>query len=232
MTGKSPEFNYLISIHDVMPETFSNVSNILDRYFDLPGFAPDLLVVPGCDWETEQIDQIRKWSEKGCKLVAHGWIHKINGYGGIYHRLHSTLISRNVAEHLQLKSEGIRELMQNAFDWFSEVDLPKPEYYVPPAWALGFIKPEDLQKVPYNKVEVTRGFLNPQDRQLSKSPVLGYEADTLFRAWFLKKWNARCTRIAVRERQLLRISIHPYDFEYRLKSDLEQLLQFLKNAVL
>lgn len=228
MTVNQPEFECLLSIHDVMPETFWNVSMILDRYFEIPEFAPDLLIVPGCHWECKHIDQILKWAERGCNLVAHGWNHRIERYGGLFHRLHSVLISRQVAEHLQFKSHEIRSLMQDSFAWFSKTGLPEPVYYVPPAWALGSIRPEDLKTTPYSKVEVMRGFIDTQNAKLVPAPVLGYEADTAFRAWFLKIWNQQAINTANRHHQLLRVSIHPYDFEYLLKSDLEALLKHLR----
>jgi len=213
-----------ISIHDLMPDTLSQVSEILDRHFDLPHFAPDLLV-PGRSWSPEQIRKLQTWTDQGCRLVAHGWHHEIAQYGSLYHWLHGVFVSRRVAEHLALDSAGIRDLMIRSHDWFIEKDLPKPIYYVPPAWALGNLKSRDRQSLPFEFIEILKGDLQIESGELQKSPVVGYEADTPMRSVFLRQWNRRSIRRAIRKEQPLRLSIHPYDLHYHLQADLARILR-------
>ena len=51
----------LISIHDVMPNTMTEVAEILEICFSLRIKRVTLLVVPGLDWQQEQVDQLRQW---------------------------------------------------------------------------------------------------------------------------------------------------------------------------
>ena len=124
-------------MHDVMPETLSLVEDFL-AFCSTHAIPPmTLLVVPGCDWRDEQLDRLRDLAGLGHELAAHGWLHRVGTPQSLYHRLHSTLLSRNVAEHLALDGESILALMRRSHAWFAEHDLPAPSLYVPPAWALG-----------------------------------------------------------------------------------------------
>lgn len=150
-----------LSIHDVMPHTLERVERIL-AWLQKRGVPPiTLLVVPGRPWEKPQIERLRQLTVEGHELAAHGWHHETKPRH-LYHRLHAALISRHVAEHLDLNSQGILELMQRSRNWFDENQLPLPDFYVPPAWALGPITKADLAQAPYHLVETTRGLLHLQ----------------------------------------------------------------------
>ncbi|PXA02971.1 DUF2334 domain-containing protein [Coraliomargarita sinensis] len=225
----------LVSIHDVMPHTMDRVERILD-WLKAHGVPPvTLLVVPGRPWEPQQIDRLRQLAHQGYQLAAHGWHHETKPRHA-YHRIHAALISRNVAEHLDLNSKGILQLMQRSRAWFGENTLPLPDIYVPPAWALGPISKDDLAQVPYRLIETTRGLIHlegdapslphsgeqsaipkghqaERKRTFQKLPLTGYEADTTFRQFFLRCWNANQARAAKWKGRALRISIHPDDLD-------------------
>lgn len=206
-----------------------------------------LLVVPGLPWTPGQIERLRELAATGHELAAHGWLHQTMPRR-LYHRLHATLISRNVAEHLDLDSEGILQLMQRSRNWFGQNELPLPDFYVPPAWALGPISKHDLEQVPYRLIETTRGLIHlgrdtcPQTSASSdkhrggpradhptlsfqKLPLTGYEADTPLRECFLRRWNAAQARAARRNKRPLRISIHPDDLDLRVADQLDEQIQ-------
>lgn len=230
----------LVSIHDLMPHTLARVERILD-WLQVRGVPPvTLLVVPGRPWQPQQLERLRELAAAGHPLAAHGWQHTTTPRR-LSHRLHAALISRNVAEHLDLDSPGILHLMQRARNWFGENDLPLPDFYVPPAWALGPITKADLAQAPYRLIETTRGLIHtagsaaaspqrtntqrkhdPAGLQFQKLPLTGYEADTPAREYFLRCWNAAQARAATRKNQPLRLSIHPDDLELRVADQLEQ----------
>ncbi|MFP4157552.1 MAG: DUF2334 domain-containing protein [Opitutales bacterium] len=218
-----------VSIHDLMPHTLPRVERILD-WLQQHGVPPvTLLVVPGLPWEPAQINRLRELAEMGHPLAAHGWFHRTRPRR-LTHRLHAALISRNVAEHLDLNSAQILALLHRARDWFPEHDLPAPDFYVPPAWALGPIRKTDLTAAPYRHIEITRGILflerthphAPARVHLEHLPLTGYEADTPARAGFLRRWNTVQWRTASRRDRTLRISIHPHDLELRLADQLAE----------
>ena len=219
----------LISIHDVMPETIDKVADILDT---LPEPCLEnlvLLIVPGRNWQPQQIERLRQWQQSGLILAGHGWVHEAEKLNGFYHKLHSFFISRNAAEHLALSQAKILELMKRNYDWFIKNDLESPDYYVPPAWALGFVDRSKLQTTPFCYIENTLGIIALSDNRIKGLPLCGFEADTTFRKIFLTVWN-NFQKLCSTKKYPLRISIHPNDFELLLNKQLNSFLQQVTKA--
>jgi len=215
----------LISIHDVMPETMDRVREHVTALRRYGHEAITLLVVPGRAWERADLAQCARWQLEGLELAAHGWHHEATRLGGPYHWAHAALLSRRSAEHLALDEDGIAQLMQAAHDWFVARGLPAPTTYVPPAWALGCIQRQRLRELPFQRIEVTQGLLAPATGELSRLPLVGFEADTAARAAFLRRWNQAQAGLARRQGLPLRIGIHPHDHTLRLASQLDDFLQ-------
>lgn len=209
----------IVSIHDVMPHTLENVQDILLK---LPVNRIDniyLLVVPGLKWSPEQLLQLKQWQEQGYKISGHGWTHKISKKTSLYHYLHSFFVSRDVAEHLSLRSEEVYELVSNNYQWFIDQGFKAPELYVPPAWAMGKLTHQQLNELPFRFFEVSTGIYDSQKGVLKKLPLTGYEADRSWRTPLLKFWNNLNVWMA-KKGSILRISIHPYDLTYPLEQDI------------
>lgn len=215
----------LISVHDVAPETLARVEGIVDHLQSCGHREITLLVIPGRRWHTQGVDRLARWQDAGIELAAHGWRHEARAVRGPFHRLHAALLSRRAAEHLALDQEGITAVMQAAYDWFVDHGLVPPRSYVPPAWALGRIERERLQRLPYRQIEVTRGLIDSASGRLQRLPLTGFEADTALRAGFLRCWNRTQVRRAGRTGLPLRIGIHPDDPQLRLAADLKALME-------
>lgn len=209
----------LVSVHDVMPETLERVQHVLDLCARVNPGPITLLVVPGRHWDSAQIDRLRGWQAAGHRLAGHGWLHWVEGFGGLYHRLHGAVISRRVAEHLALDRTAIVRLIRRCHGWFESQGLAPPDLYVPPAWAMGAIPPADLAALPFPRYEVLTGVRDAANGQLLPLPMLGYEADTPARALAIRLWN-RVNRRRAATRGWLRIAIHPDDLDLRLAADL------------
>jgi predicted deacetylase len=214
----------LLSIHDVMPETLEEVGALLDL-IDAAGLRlPALLVVPGRDWSAADVDRLRLWETAGCEILAHGWLHRTTPQRP-YHRLHSLLLSRDVAEHLALEPSGVAALMRRSREWFPQVGLPAPDTYVPPAWALGMPR-RQLGALPFTCVETLRGVhLRGADAEMHfrPLPLVGFEADSALRASTLALWNRVQRALATTRRTPLRIGIHPRDDRLRLGASIIEL---------
>lgn len=239
--------NAIVSIHDLTPQTFAQVERILE-WLQVRAVPPvTLLVVPGRPWQSAQLQRLRQLTEAGHELAAHGWQHQTQPRR-LAHRIHAALISRNVAEHLDLDSPDILALMQRARDWFPAHGLPSPDCYVPPAWALGRIARVHLAQAPFRTIETTRGLIHLHAHTAASVqpagappgsgtractcqnlPLTGYQADTRLRECFLRRWNALQARIAVRTRRPLRISIHPDDLQLRIADQLDQHLRSVQS---
>lgn len=215
----------LLSIHDVMPETLDRVDALLALCRAEGTPPPTLLVVPGRAWTAADLERLNAWSREGHALAAHGWFHEIKHFGGLWHRLHGLLISRRVAEHLALNPEERLTLMLRAHAWFAEHDLPAPQLYVPPAWALGRLPPDAAQRLPYRRIEVLSGLIDVSSWRLLKMPLAGFEADTALRAGLLSVFNRQQWRQAARRDRALRIGLHPDDLQLRLAGQLRTMLR-------
>lgn len=214
----------LISIHDVMPETLDSVEELLGMCEQRGLRKVTLLVVPGLAWSDSQLEMLRNWSMCGYQLAGHGWVHRCENIVGIEHRLHSWLISRNVAEHLSMTSAEIVDLIQRCAAWFEFVGLEHRGLYVPPAWALGRLSFQELNRLPFEMIEVLGGVLRTRTGLKRSLPLVGYEADTLFRRMFVSGFNwFNQADSRLRDRPL-RISIHPFDHRLRLAGELERML--------
>ncbi len=216
----------IVSVHDVMPETFSRVRRILALLDAAEIPPPTLLVVPGKDWTPKLLGSLRDLAKKGYPLAGHGWIHKASpGHRTLFHRGHALLISRNEAEHLSRPPEELVDMIRRCHAWFDTVGLPAPELYVPPAWALGNLSFRDLTSLPFRWYEILRGLVEARTGRVTWLPLAGFEADTTFREVSLRFWNRLNTALAMRWGRPLRISIHPGDLDLLLAKDVDRMVR-------
>ena len=226
-----PPLTPIVSIHDVMPASLADVSAIL-ALLERHGIGPvTLLVVPGLDWTADQVATLGRWQKAGHPLAGHGWLHRAEAIRGLTHRLHSLALSRDAAEHLALDAGAIAALVQRCFDWFPANGLAAPDLYVPPAWALGAIPRSRLRDLPFRFYELLSGIVEARSQRLVRLPLVGFEADTAWRAWALRRWNTINLGYARRHPLPLRIAIHPRDLRLRLSGDCTALIAALKKPV-
>ncbi len=211
----------LVSIHDVMPETLNRAQHILELCAVCNPGPVTLLVVPGRDWDRAGVERLRAWEAAGHQLAGHGWSHRVERFGGLYHRLHGALISRRVAEHLALDGKAIGRLIERCHAWFPAQGLAAPDLYVPPAWALGSIERAELAGLPFARYEVLSGVRDAATGRLIPIPMVGFEADTPVRVPAIRWWN-RISRRRAAAIGWLRIAIHPRDLGLRLAADLHR----------
>lgn len=217
--------NSLVSIHDVMPETLEHVSRILDVLTGHNIERVTLLVVPGKSWTSREIDLIRRWEGEGYQLAGHGWTHRCTRIRSLKHKLHSWILSRDVAEHLELNRSECFKLVERCAEWFDAQQLPVPQLYVPPAWAIGDLRIEDMQQLAFRLIESQSGLIRTQSPQKTLLPLVGYEADNGTRRRALRAFNWVNRKVAELTRRPLRISLHPYDLDLGLRSDIDRLLK-------
>ena len=201
------------TIHDVRPDTLDRVARLLDL-LDVAGPRVALLVVPGLDWSSDDVDRLRDWAAAGHELAGHGWVHRRRPRT-LYHRLHARIISRDQAEHLSASRSDVQALVELGRAWFDRHDLPAPSYYVPPAWAMGRLHVGDLAAVGYRVAEVQWGYLDLGAERFLAAPLIGFEADTWWRERALGVFNAVQVALARRTGRPLRLGLHPFDLELR-----------------
>lgn len=217
-------FPCAFSIHDVMPQTLSRVESLFKLIQSHGHHTITLLVVPGCEWNGDDLHRLNALLEQGGVAAGHGWRHKVRHIRGLKHRLHSLFISKDVAEHLALNRQEAMQLVRDCYEWFAEQCLPAPALYVPPAWAMGPLRPVELEQLPFQYYEVMGAVYAHEDRHWHPSPMLGFEARERWRVPFIRLWNWLNYRRAMRTK-VLRIGIHPDDDQLYMAEDLHYYLQ-------
>ena len=221
---KTSNIEFLVSVHDVMPETLDKVTLIVRELEDANLAPVTLLVVPGRNWSMSNLNVLRDFVERGHELAGHGWWHKVAEFRNLKHRVHGLLLSKNVAEHLALSSNAIEELIGRCLNWFEINDFPKPLLYVPPAWAMGSIQQTQLKHCGFRYFEFLTGIYDSSTNKFTRIPLLGFEATSRVRGAILGFSNSLNLVIA-RSTQLARLSIHPMDFDLYLNHDLKSYLK-------
>jgi predicted deacetylase len=213
-----------VTLHDVAPHTLDDCRETL-AVLRRRGVDPvTLLVVPGTGWTESGLDTLRFLAEEH-PLAGHGWSHRAPPPATVYHRLHGALISRDEGEHLSRGRVELRGLVERCAHWFEEVGLGAPDFYVPPAWAMGRLRKDDLAELPFRWYETLTGVRDADVGAFRLLPLVGYMADTPGRAWSLRVLNALNRAAAAVLRRPLRVSIHPPDLRLRIGRDLLRFLE-------
>ena len=219
-----------ISIHDASPQNLSNIEkNIftLKNKFQISKIC--LLVIPGLDWNQKQINKLKLWQKNGIQIAAHGWKHTAQSKKTLYHKIHSVIISNNCAEHLSKNKQEILTIINDSYNWFISNGFQKPILYVPPAWALGKIKKDDVNRTKFTHFECTTGILHKQKYYFL--PLLGFEEKTYLGSKIRQFFNYLNFFFAYFI-GVIRIAIHPNDFNLQLKDDIEKYLYQSKELIL
>ena len=231
MNAADGQFNALVSVHDVMPETLTRIEAIISLLRDKGVEQITLLVVPGRNWNNRQLAWLRERQQEGLILAGHGWQHQVARRKTLYHKLHGVVLSRMVAEHLSLSEQEIARLIERCFQWFSDQGLSAPSLYVPPAWARGPVRNSTLDTLPFQYYEDFSGVYYSDKGRRVRLPLTGYEADNRLRAPILAAWN-RCNEFQSRvSGKPLRITVHPHDLELGLTRQLVSQLGRAKSFV-
>ncbi len=185
-----------------------------------------LLVIPGAGWDERSLDSLRSMvAVEGREVAGHGWSHTAPEPSTFGHRLHAALLSRDQAEHLSRPGEEVASIIERCHEWFGDAELPVPQLYVPPAWALGRLDWARLSALPFRWYELLRGYVRAADGSFWKVPLLGFEADNRARQIALAASN-RLNDVAARlMRRPVRIAIHPSDLRLHLANALEAVLR-------
>lgn len=210
------------SIHDVSPETVAWADSMVVRLTSEGASRLMILIIPAGDWPPAALDVVRQWESAGHMLALHGWDHRAVRPRGAYHRLHSLILSRDAAEHLSRDRAEMLARIERGREWFAANGLREPAVYVPPAWALGEVGPEDLQAIGFRWVETLTGIHDATHARHHMLPLVGFEADNAWRSAGLRVSNAVNLALARATDSPVRVAIHPHDDVGPLAHDLDR----------
>lgn len=210
------------SIHDVSPSTATWADAMVGR-LTLSGVSRvTILIIPAGEWAPDAVDLLRGWESAGHILALHGWDHQARRPASLYHRMHSLVLSRDAAEHLSRGKAEMLARIERGRAWFGTNGLVEPDFYVPPAWAAGAVTSRDLGGAGFRRVETLTGITETSSGRTRLLPLVGFEADNLWRSIALRVSNAANTVLARLTGRPVRIAVHPNDDAKMLAGDLDR----------
>jgi len=220
------------SVHDVSPATVAWADRMVRRLTSRGASPMMILVIPAGEWPAEAIELLRRWEAASHVLALHGWDHRALRPADTYHRIHSVLLSRDAAEHLSRGKAEMLSRIERGRAWFAANGLAEPRVYVPPAWALGAVSPNELGAAGFQWVESLTGIHDTARDSRRRLPLIGFEADNRWRSAALRASNTVNFVLARLSRRPIRIAVHPGDDSGLLGGDLERWIRRGRPAVL
>jgi predicted deacetylase len=211
--------NLVVSIHDVSPLTQASCRRILDDLREVGVPTTSLLIIPNHHQRAPVIDhqEFQDWLkatvDEGHEPILHGYFHARtpkNTDAGIV-KFTNQIYTAGEGEFYDLdRMEASRRLRRGLNDLEF---LQRPiSGFVAPAWLLGFEAEAAVRQVGFRYI-TTVGSVNVFDgvhRYVSRSLV--WSTRSSWRRMMSLAWNQGLIS-RMRERSLLRISIHPSDRE-------------------
>ncbi|MFP4521235.1 MAG: polysaccharide deacetylase family protein [Fibrobacterota bacterium] len=214
----------ILSIHDVMPETFAGISRVADYFLSEGADKICFLVVPHPNWKESDLLRLREYQINGISFAGHGFLHHCGTPRTVYHKIHSVLISRNAAEHLAFQRGDLIEKVSGCAKWFEENGFGIPDLYVPPAWAMGQLKKDDMMSLPFRYYEFLSGVYDSDTDRFFSLPLAGFEADTELRKYILFAVNGIFSAVSKLTGRPLRVAVHPYDLQFKLRKSVQNMV--------
>ena len=213
----------LVSLHDVSPRHARSVEAILSQFHAL-GLPPAvLLVVPDFhgEWSLKDhcpfVERLREWSAAGHELALHGYFHKElpedqSGPQGASAFLRRQFMTAGEGEFLSLSPERQRARLEAGLKMWDDCGLGRPCGFVPPAWLHRPDLPDTLWEMGFSWTENHHG-LQFQNRPSLRSPVITWASRDPVRRIGSRVF-APCALRAWHREPLLRIAIHPHDWDH------------------
>lgn len=217
------ERRLIVSLHDVSPRHAAAVEAILSEFQAL-GLPPAiLLVVPDFhgNWALSDhpsfAGRLREWTAAGHELALHGHFHRElsedqSGEGGVSTYLRRRFMTAGEGEFLSLEPDRQRSRLEAGLGMWDSCGLQRPRGFVPPAWLHRPDLPDTLWKLGFSWTENHHGLLF-RDRPALHSPVITWASrDPVRRIGSLV--YAPCALRAWRKEPVLRIAVHPHDWDH------------------
>jgi hypothetical protein len=209
-----------VSLHDVSPQTFAACREIVAQLEALGVAAISLLVIPDhhgrgrvqqdaalCSW-------LRELSERGHEVVTHGYLHRRARRTGekALAKLTTRIYTADEGEFYDLDFASARELVARGNAELRELGL-NPRGFIAPAWLLSSEAESALGDLGVEYTTRLGTVTDLQRGKIWKSQSLVWSVRAAWRRATSLLWNAWLFA-RLRERPLLRISVHPVDLAH------------------
>ena len=218
---KTPADRALVaSIHDVSPSTRSQTERILEDLGKLGCTKTSLLVIPDhhrrgrisadagfCDWLKERLAE-------GHEAVLHGYSH-LRGQkagDGLAKKLVTQSYTAGEGEFFDLPREEAARLLQDGLKEFAAMEI-SPTGFIAPAWLLGSEAELAMREAGFAYTTRIATVMDFQTGMTHQSRSLVWSVRAGWRRVCSLAWN-RALFLATKSCPLLRIGIHPPDWEH------------------
>lgn len=209
-----------VSIHDVSPRTLALTKEILARLETVGARHFSLLVIPDhhaqghflddpkfCNWMHQRIAQ-------GDEIVIHGYYHRRAPRPSetLREKITTRFYTAGEGEFFDISGAEALRLVSQAREEFRKLGID-PEGFVAPAWLLSAAGESALRKLGLkHTTRLTTLYHLPSGRSHATQSLV-WSARSGWRRVVSRLWNARLFR-RLSENPLMRIGIHPVDFQH------------------
>lgn len=225
----------VVSIHDVSPRTRERTQVILADLRSLGVKTASLLVISnhhhtGLISEDHYFSQwLREKCEEGHEAVVHGFYHQRKAVtrDGACKRLITTIYTAGEGEFYDLEEKTAAERLAAARGEFEKCGV-KYCGFIAPAWLLGMAAERAVRQAGFDYTTRLTTVSDFRDAKIYKARSLVWSVRAGWRRFSSLTWNRmlfQCTA----QCPLLRISLHPPDWDYPLIR--RQILQIVSGAL-
>ena len=225
----------VVSIHDVSPLTCVQTQKILTDLSQIGLGVTSLLVIPDHHRSglISKNPDFRTWIQskvnEGHEPVLHGYYHlrEKSAGDGLGKRLVTESYTAGEGEFYDISREKASHRLQAGLKAFEECGL-KTTGFIAPAWLLGEEAEEAVRSAGFQYTTRIGSVSDYSTSKVHEARSLVWSVRAGWRRWCSLAWNAALFG-ALRNAPLLRIGIHPPDWEHsRIRS---QILRLTRSAL-
>jgi len=226
----------VVSLHDVSPHTFETSRAICEE-LEANGVASiSLLVVPDHHHkghllkDNAFLEWLKGMASRGHEVVIHGYYHTREQRSGESTRtqLITQMYTAGEGEFFDIAKEEAMILLEKARAEFKAAGFD-PVGFIAPAWLLSKGGKEALKALRFQYTTLLREVMDLSNDQVYPSQSLVYSTRAAWRRGCSLAWN-RFLFHRLESNRLVRLGIHPPDFQYPLIW--QQILQLTRKALL
>ena len=217
-TARATTDSVVVSLHDVAPCTQQVASTIISELSAHGIRVCSILVVPNYHHEEpfakhrEFVNWLRALEADGHEMVIHGFFHERppQRKETLRDKFMTRFYTQNEGEFYDLGYEEALRRITTARDQFRAFGL-KPRGFIAPAWLLGNEAEQAVRDAELEYTTRLRSVCDLRSQSIFQARTLVYSVHNTWRRALSRNWNAALFRL-MRNKPLLRISIHPPDY--------------------
>ena len=210
----------IVSIHDVAPSTQPAVDKIISELAQKGIRHCSLLVVPdyhrqGASMQDRQfVSWLRDLEARGNEIVIHGYFHERppRTQESVLEKFVTQSYTQGEGEFYDIDYDEALRRIKTARDDFKAAGL-KPRGFVAPAWLLSSGAERAARDAEMEYTTRLRTVLDLRSGETFPARSLVYSVRNGWRRTVSLAWNGALGRL-LKDKQLLRLSIHPPDFSH------------------